>query len=109
MATVLCRNLQLSIELEDASHGEQILITLANGLLMKEVQECYPVSTNTLNKRYHRQEAMVIAMRRLITKATDEGLISISRGVSTSLSTGSEATNGASSSSITLSMPEDAS
>ena len=108
MAT-LCRNLRLSIELEDipGTNSEQVVVTLENGLLMKEVQTCYPVNNVTLNRLYHRKEAMVIAVRRLIDLAVKEDLISISRGVSTSLSTSTASAQG-SPSSITLTIPEDA-
>jgi hypothetical protein len=108
MAT-LCRNLRLSIELEDVPGGvgEQVVATLENGLLMKEVQTCYPVNATTPNRLYHRKEAMVIAMRRLVDLAVTENLISISRGPSMSSNTASSSPVDTKSS-ITLRMSEDA-
>lgn len=86
MATVLCKNLRLSVEVEDTKDGEQLVLTLANDLKLQEVAICYPIGNGTTNRRYHRREAMVIAMRQLIGKALEEALILDSRGVSSILS-----------------------
>lgn len=86
MATTLCKKLKLSIEVNDAEGGEQIQVTLTNDMTLEELVICYPVGTNTTQKRYHRREAMVIAMRRLISQAVEDGMILDSRGVSLDLS-----------------------
>jgi hypothetical protein len=75
----LCRDLLLSIDLE----GDQIVVTLRDDLTLNETQLCYPLSKVS---RYHLQEGIVIAMRRLITQAVNEGLISGFPGEQMSLS-----------------------
>jgi hypothetical protein len=91
MATHLCKRLRLSIELRDAPQNEEeIVVRLTNDLTLAEIELCYPVGSNTQNKKYHRKEAMVIAMRRVIDQAVEEGLISVSRGVSMDLSGATE-------------------
>jgi hypothetical protein len=62
------------------------VLKLADDLAMVDIEVCYPVGKNTINRPYHRKEAMVIAMRRLISAAIDQHLISTSRGVSIPLS-----------------------
>jgi hypothetical protein len=62
------------------------VLKLADDLAMIDIEVCYPVGKNTINRPYHRKEAMVVAMRRLISAAIDQGLISTSRGVSIPLS-----------------------
>ena len=76
----LCTDLALSIELE----GDQILVSLRDELTLSETHLCYHLAKVS---RYHLQEGIVIAMRRLISQAVQERLISDCPGELTSLST----------------------
>lgn len=67
MRKLLCDD-QLSIWLQD----DHLQIKLGDRLELN-----YPVSTNTPSRRYHIREAAVIAMRRLIAQAVQEGLIDL--------------------------------
>ena len=87
----LARNLRLTIEKEESlgpNQGEQLKITLSDPLAMREVQICYEIGSGTPNRTYHTREALVIAMRRLVSKAIEEKMIrtSGSPGVWTELS-----------------------
>lgn len=86
MRKLLCQN-QLQIWLDD----DQIQLKLGNALELN-----YPVSTNTLNRRYHIREALVIGMRLLIAQAVQTGLIDLSslpsRGLSSTSSRSSRET-----------------
>jgi hypothetical protein len=86
----LCANLSLSIYRE----ADQIRIVLANELEMLEVTECYQINTTTKHldaqgrgverlrqtQRYCLKEAVVIALRRAVSEAFNQGLISDSLG-----------------------------
>jgi hypothetical protein len=86
MNAYLCRNLRLSIE--RLNETSQIRVSLSDNVSLQEVQLCYDVGDNTLNRRYHLREAMVITMRRLISQAVDAGLISDYPGEHTNLKSG---------------------
>jgi hypothetical protein len=89
MTEYLCKNLRLDIQRED-SEDQQIRITLRSDLQLKEVEICYQVTQREdgAQRRYYLQEAMVIAMRRLVGVAIEGGLISDSPGASTSSKSG---------------------
>jgi hypothetical protein len=86
----LCANLSLSIYRE----ADQIRIVLANELEMLELTECYQINTTTKHldaqgrgverlrqtQRYCLKEAVVIALRRVVSEAFNQGLISDSLG-----------------------------
>jgi hypothetical protein len=83
----LCEDLRLDIDLDDEN---QIHISLSNDLL-EEITICYQVNEPILSggsRRYQLREATVIAMRRLVAKAMEEGLISGDPGPPTSLNIG---------------------
>jgi hypothetical protein len=44
---------------------------------MEEIELCQTIGANTLNNSYHRREALVIGMRRLITEAINKNLLKI--------------------------------
>jgi hypothetical protein len=87
MSDYLCKNLRLSIR---RLQNGQIEIRLADDLKMEEVNLCYGVTEREDGKerRYYLREAMVIAMRRVVQKAIEEGLISDSPGESRNLNIG---------------------
>jgi hypothetical protein len=77
----LCQNLLLSIWRDD----DQIRITLVDELAMLELETCYEINKIKEPHRsqgYFVREAVVIAMRRLVSQAFQEGLISDSPGSS---------------------------
>ena len=86
MNAYLCRNLKLSVE--RLNETSQISVCLRDDVSLQETKLCYDVGDNTTNRRYHLREAMVIAMRRLISQAVDAGLISDYPGEHTSLKSG---------------------
>jgi hypothetical protein len=89
MKAYLCRNLKLSIERLDET--SQIRLCLRNDVSLEEVDLCYDLGDNTLDRRYHLREAMVIGTRRLVSLAVDAGLISDYPGEHTSLKSGNTA------------------
>jgi hypothetical protein len=71
----LCRDLQLSIYRDDS----QVRIVLVDELSMSEVTVCYEISRNekpNRSQQYYVREAVVIAMRRVVSEAFSQGLIS---------------------------------
>ena len=86
MSDYLCRNLKLSIELK--KEGRQIRFALRDDLSLQEVELWAELGDNTLDKRYHIREAIIIAMRRVIAKAIESRLISDYPGESTSSRSG---------------------
>jgi hypothetical protein len=77
----LASDIRLSIDLETDGIEEWIKLKLEDRTNLVEID--YPVGQNTLNQPYHREEAMVIGLRRLIRQAIKEGLICVCPGVST--------------------------
>jgi hypothetical protein len=76
----LCKNLSLSIWLEPAPEWDLIKIRLVDKLAMRKVEITTEPSTNTRNQAYHIEEAIVIALRRLVAQAIKENLISVPLG-----------------------------
>jgi hypothetical protein len=77
----LCKNLKLTIRLEP---DEQLRLSLSNPMSMNEVELLYPVRPDDLKKpgfqerrRYHLGEALVIAVRQLLSQGVKEGLITL--------------------------------
>jgi hypothetical protein len=89
---ILCKNLKLTIIRDEA--GPEIHLSLRDDLSLKEVSLSYEVSQEqpgAMNsRRYYVREAMVIAMRRLVGAAVEEGLISDCPGAQMTLSTGTK-------------------
>jgi len=73
MSDYLCRNLKLTIELK--KEGRQIRFTLRDDLSLQEVELWTELGDNTLDRRYHIREGIIIAMRRVIAKAIESHLI----------------------------------
>ncbi|SRR6266436_4826268 len=88
MSDFLCRNVKLSIE--RIQEGAQIRLVLRDDLNFNEVEVCYQVTQREdgSQRRYHLREAMVIAMRQLVSAAIQAQLISDCPGVFTSLKSG---------------------
>jgi hypothetical protein len=85
--SILAKNLRLSIWLASAGTGgaECVYVKLEDPLAMTQTQVEYEVNQPKVpNRLYHVQEALVIAMRRLISQAMAEGLISQSLMISPS-------------------------
>lgn len=82
----LCTNLSLSIfkEPDPFDKGkEQVRIVLSNELEMLEVTECYQINQSAKphqSHRYYIKEAVTLALRRAVSEAFDQGLISDSLG-----------------------------
>lgn len=80
MSDILCKDLKLSIYKEN----EQVRIVLIDELEMQEVSECYPITEASektqQSRRYYVKEAIVIALRRVVSEAFNQGLISDSLG-----------------------------
>lgn len=78
----VCKNLNLSIRLEPdfRAGGERIRIRLEDPLAMLQTECLYEVNQTTLpNRSYHLREAITIAMRRLVSQAITESLITVTR------------------------------
>ena len=73
----LCKNLRLSADLVQQETEQVIRFKLENPIEMEEVEICQPIGMNTLNPSYHRREAIVIGMRRLMTAALDKSMIKV--------------------------------
>lgn len=86
MSDFLCRNLKLTIQLQ--KDGRQIRLVLRDDLSFREVEICAELGDNTLDRRYHTREAIIIAMRRVIAKAIESRLISDYPGESTNSRSG---------------------
>jgi hypothetical protein len=84
MSDYLCRNLKLTIELKE----NQIRFALRDDLSLREVELWTEVGANTLDRRYHIREGIIIAMRRLIAKAIESHLILDYPGESPNLKSG---------------------
>jgi hypothetical protein len=70
----LCQDLTLSIYKDD----DRVRIVLRNELDMSEVEQCYQISQNEKphqSYRYYIKEAVVIALRRVVSQAFEEGMI----------------------------------
>jgi hypothetical protein len=66
------------IELEPdltTDDGDLLHLTLTSRMTTERVEIIYPISDNTPSRRYHMREALVIAMRRVISEACQKGLI----------------------------------
>jgi hypothetical protein len=72
----LCANQRLDISMERREDSEWITLTLSDGSTV--VSQCCEVGTNTAKRDYHRTEAIVIGLRRLVSAAIEQGLISVS-------------------------------
>jgi hypothetical protein len=73
MSDYLCRQLKLTIQLKEDGH--KIGFALRDDLSLREVELWAEVGDNTLDRRYHIREAIIIAMRRVIAKAIESHLI----------------------------------
>jgi len=88
----LARNLQLSIEKQAdlfSDNGDLIRIRLSDPRTSEDISIDYSYGYNTADRDYHTREAIVIALRCVVSKACQEGLIRISSsspGVSVDLS-----------------------
>jgi len=82
----LSQNLSLSIAIEE--DPECILLYLGKESSHGMVAHRQEVGTNTINRAFHRREAIVIGMRQLVAKAIDQNLISVSLGASRISNTG---------------------
>jgi hypothetical protein len=89
MSDYLCRNVKLTIELKE--EGRQIRFTLRDDLSLREVELWTELGDNTLDRRYHIREAIIIAMRRVIAKAIESHLILDYPGESTNSKSGNTA------------------
>ena len=95
----LCKNLKLTIALEPNGTGDEMIhVTLTEPLSMLRGEVLYLVNRSTpASRRYHIQEAAVIAVRRLLSEAFRLGMINLKaipgayHGVSTSLNNSSGA------------------
>jgi hypothetical protein len=79
--SILAKNLRLSIWLASAGTGgaECVYVKLEDPLAMTQTQVQYELNRLKVpNRLYHVKEALVIAMRRLISQAMAEGLLSMS-------------------------------
>lgn len=90
MSDFLCRNLKLTIQLQ--KDGRQIRLVLRDDLSFREVEICAELGDNTLDRRYHIREAIIIAMRRVIAKAIESRLISDYPGESMNSRSGGDTT-----------------
>lgn len=79
----LAPQLNLELELDQRGDTEWIKFTLTSPRNTCVIKRWQQVSTNTLNRPYHRREALVIGLRQLVGAALSEGLISVSLGGST--------------------------
>jgi hypothetical protein len=112
----VCQNLKLTIRHEPDPHlggrAEQVRITLTDQEALTWTELLYPVAGGEATpkaRRYRVEESIVIAMRRLVTKAAQEGLITFTcPGESMTGTNGPKAPAEAEPLSITLTMPEDA-
>jgi hypothetical protein len=78
----LCKDLTLSIYKDD----DHIRIVLRDDLDLLEVEQCYEINQNEKphqSHRYYIKEAVVIALRRVVSQAFDQGMITDSPGTST--------------------------
>jgi hypothetical protein len=80
----LCKDLKLSIFREPdpkEKDREQIRIKLADEMQMMEVETCQQINITThQSRRYHVLEATIIGLRKLVSEAFREGMISDSLG-----------------------------
>ena len=82
--TDLCKDLTLSIVKEDdpdEKGRERVRVILANPMEMQEVTVCEQINITThQSRRYHVLEAVVIVLRKAVSEAFREGLITDSLG-----------------------------
>ena len=79
----LAKDLKLTINLENNLEDEWLQLKLEDNLNFTEIEISYLLTPyNTLNRQYHVKEGIVIAMRRLVSEAVLQGLISEPLGVS---------------------------
>ena len=82
--TDLCKDLTLSIVKEDdpdEKGRERVRVILANPMEMQEVTVCEQINVTThQSRRYHVLEAVVIVLRKVVSEAFREGLITDSLG-----------------------------
>lgn len=82
--TDLCRDLTLSIVKEDdpdEKDRERVRVTIANPMEMQEITVCEQINQTThQSRRYHVIEATVIVLRKAVSEAFREGLITDSLG-----------------------------
>jgi hypothetical protein len=83
----LAKGLILNISMEEGD-PECVVLSLTNTVSHGTIVHRHEVGTGTLDRIYHRREAIVIGMRQLVAKAIDQKLISItSHGESMMLNT----------------------
>jgi hypothetical protein len=75
----LCANGRLEISLEQGQDSEWVTLSLSSNTASVLIR-C-EVDQTTANRSYHRKEAIVIGLRRLVSDAVDQGLISLAGGV----------------------------
>ena len=82
MSKLLCKNLSMSIWFEQIPDGEDLIkIRLVDKVALKKVEKTVEITVEPSKRTaYHIQEAIVIALRRLVSDAVKEGLISVSPG-----------------------------
>ena len=77
---ILCKDLKLTIYKE----GEQVRIVLVSELEMQELSVCYPITEATektqQSRRYFVKEAIVLALRRVVSEAFNQGMITDALG-----------------------------
>jgi cyanate lyase len=80
----LCKDLSLSIVKEDdpkESGRERITVRLTSPLEMLSVEESQQIHVTTLqSRRYHIMEATILVLRRVVSEAFRQGMISDSLG-----------------------------
>lgn len=79
----LCKDLKLSITKESSKFNgaELVRIKLSDELNMTELEVCQEINVTTIpSRRYHIREAVVIALRRVVSNAFAESMISDSPG-----------------------------
>lgn len=80
---LLCKNLSLSIWLDQSPDFDTIKVRLVDKIQLKKVEKVVEITVDPSKMTsYHIQEAIVIAMRRLVSEAIKEGLISMPHGKS---------------------------
>ena len=82
--TELCKDLSLSIykEADPQEKGqERVRVRINNPLEMMEVIVCQQINVSThQSRRYHIKEAVVIVLRKAVSEAFNQGMISDSLG-----------------------------
>ena len=82
--TELCKELKLTIFKEDDPDDksqERVRVRLYDEMNMQEVELCEQINQTThQSRRYHVMEAVVIVLRKVVSEAFREGLISDALG-----------------------------